>query len=107
MACACLAVNIAHQEQLAEQGWSRVDNNTRMEVQEVFSCCGFDETVDKTIQPPTCEIINAKCCINPNEKNCVCPPCMKKLQDTINYAFKLCGWIGVFFSLTEVRNEST
>ena len=28
---------------------------------------------------------------------------MEKLQTTINYAFKLCGGIGLFFSFTEVR----
>jgi tetraspanin-13/31 len=101
VACACLGVNIAQQEQLAEQGWSRVGNNTRMEVQEVFTCCGFDDTIDKSIPHPSCEDINMRCCPNPNDKDCVCRPCMKKLQDTINYAFKLCGWIGLFFSLTE------
>jgi len=31
-----------------------------------------------------------------------CPTCMEKLQSTINYAFKLCGGIGLFFSFTEV-----
>lgn len=101
VACACLGVNISQQEQLAEQGWSRVDNATRNEVQEVFTCCGFDPVVDKTTPHPSCENIAMRCCIT-NDKNCVCPPCMKKLQHTINYAFKLCGWIGLFFSLTEV-----
>jgi len=28
---------------------------------------------------------------------------MHKLQSTIDYAFKLCGSIGLFFSFTEVR----
>ncbi|XP_044259014.1 tetraspanin-13 isoform X1 [Tribolium madens] len=102
VACACLGVNIAQQEQLAEQGWSRVDNNTRMKVQDVFTCCGFAESIDKTISPPSCENVNTRCCFSSNEKNCVCPQCMQKLQDTINYAFKLCGWIGLFFSLTEI-----
>lgn len=32
-----------------------------------------------------------------------CPTCMHQLQSTIDYAFKLCGSIGLFFSFTEVR----
>lgn len=102
VACACLGVNIAQQEQLAEQGWRRVDNGTKMEVQEAFSCCGFDATVDKTILHPNCDLIYPRCCPDPAAINCKCPDCMTKLQGTINYAFKLCGWIGLFFSLTEV-----
>lgn len=30
------------------------------------------------------------------------PPCIDKLQTTIDHAFKLCGGIGLFFSFTEV-----
>lgn len=102
VACACLGVNIAQQEQLAEQGWTKVGNATKMEVQEVFTCCGFDKSVDQNVWHPSCDNINVRCCMGQDEKECKCPHCMKKLQDTINYAFKLCGWIGLFFSLTEV-----
>lgn len=35
--------------------------------------------------------------------DCECPSCMQKLQSTIDYAFKLCGSIGLFFSFTEVK----
>ncbi|KAK4881194.1 hypothetical protein RN001_004513 [Aquatica leii] len=104
VACACLGVNMEQQEQLAEQGWGRVDNNTKMEVQVAFSCCGFDTKIaadHRTMDHPSCETIELKCCPNPN-KECHCPTCMSKLQSTINYAFKLCGWIGLFFSFTEV-----
>ncbi|VEN36055.1 unnamed protein product [Callosobruchus maculatus] len=99
VACACLGVNKEQQAQLAEQGWIHVDNDTLSQVQDNFRCCGFDEKVDKEIHPPICE--TQRCCIPPNTENCQCPPCMEKLQNTINYAFKLCGWIGLFFSFTE------
>lgn len=37
--------------------------------------------------------------------NCQCDPCMDKLKQTIDYAFKLCGGIGLFFSFTEVSSH--
>ncbi|KAL3278970.1 hypothetical protein HHI36_016488 [Cryptolaemus montrouzieri] len=49
VACACLGVNTEQQEQLAEQGWSKGQNTTRSKVQESFTCCGFDEKMDKII----------------------------------------------------------
>ncbi|XP_031336416.1 tetraspanin-13-like isoform X2 [Photinus pyralis] len=100
VACACLGVNMEQQEQLAEQGWEKMDNNTRMEVQQAFGCCGFDEksTDNRKMDHPSCDAL--KCCANP-EKSCHCSSCMNKWQTTINYAFKLCGWIGLFFSFTE------
>ncbi|KAF7281618.1 tetraspanin 97E isoform X2 [Rhynchophorus ferrugineus] len=100
VACACLGVNQSQQEQLAEQGWSRVDNGTKANVQTTFVCCGFDKEVDKHIYNPPCDSVNLRCCTDINE-NCICPGCLYKLQNTINYAFKLCGWIGLFFSFTE------
>ncbi|XP_065170222.1 tetraspanin-13 isoform X2 [Atheta coriaria] len=104
VACACLGVNMEQQEQLAEQGWGRVDNTTKEEVQTQFRCCGFDEQYsanDTKMGHPSCEEVNLLCCPSKADINCKCKPCMLKLQETINYAFKLCGWIGLFFSFTE------
>lgn len=104
VACACLGVNGEQQEQLAEQGWRRVDNDTRAEVQESFVCCGFKKDIspsDPHMGHPSCDSIQNKCCPDPSITDCECKPCMEELQDTINYAFKLCGWIGLFFSFTE------
>lgn len=43
------------------------------------------------------------CCDHMNNSpDCQCEPCMEKLKETIDYAFKLCGGIGLFFSFTEV-----
>lgn len=42
------------------------------------------------------------CCPPNSAPDCTCSPCMQKLEDTIDYAFKLCGGIGLFFSFTEV-----
>ncbi|XP_045482779.1 tetraspanin-31-B isoform X2 [Harmonia axyridis] len=103
VACACLGVNREQQEQLAEQGWNKGGNATRIKVQDTFTCCGFDEKIDKQHPPPTCEEdLMLKCCPDPNiEVDCECPKCMTKLRSKISYAFKLCGWIGLFFSFTE------
>ncbi|XP_017782201.1 PREDICTED: tetraspanin-13 [Nicrophorus vespilloides] len=104
VACACLGVNMEQQEQWAEQGWKQVDDDVRMEVQEVFTCCGFNDTMpnDSKMGHPSCAAILPKCCPNLVVVDCMCPTCMSKLQNTINYAFKLCGWIGLFFSFTEI-----
>lgn len=58
IACACLGVNSEQQELLAQQGWTRVDNSTKNNVQEVFTCCGFDVKIDKDIPHPSCDDIN-------------------------------------------------
>ncbi|XP_043288961.1 tetraspanin-31-B [Venturia canescens] len=105
IACACLAVNAKQQETLAETGWRRVGIDMKAEVQETFHCCGFNNTVGETdtaLQHPTCEKVNSYCCKDSTKPDCECPPCMQKLQSTIDFAFKLCGGIGLFFSFTEV-----
>lgn len=43
-----------------------------------------------------------ECCPLGSPATCACQPCLPKLEDTIDYAFKLCGGIGMFFSFTEV-----
>ncbi|XP_018375400.1 PREDICTED: tetraspanin-13 isoform X1 [Trachymyrmex cornetzi] len=102
IACACLAVNTKQQEQLAEQGWRRVGPDLRAKVQTTFNCCGFNSTTDDS--GGSCDEVNKICCqsIDPQMPCTSCPPCMHKLQSTIDYAFKLCGSIGLFFSFTEV-----
>ncbi|ERL89241.1 hypothetical protein D910_06614 [Dendroctonus ponderosae] len=102
VACACLGVNQSQQEQLAQQGWNRVDNATRANVQKTFTCCGFDAEVDKLLPHPECFDVTMRCCSDAEHKVCDCPGgCLHKLQSTISYAFQLCGWIGLFFSFTE------
>ncbi|KOC65759.1 Tetraspanin-31 [Habropoda laboriosa] len=51
-----------------------------------------------------CLAVNTQkhCCQYPTDTDCECPLCMQKLQSTIDYAFKLCGSIGLFFSFTFV-----
>ncbi|GLV42077.1 Tetraspanin 97E [Carabus blaptoides fortunei] len=103
VACACLAVNMSQQQQLAEQGWQRTPDGVRIEVQQVFKCCGFERN-DSSISPEvqkSCDDLKPICCA-PDMENCTCDPCMPKLQSTIDYAFKLCGGIGLFFSFTEI-----
>ncbi|XP_011137506.1 tetraspanin-13 isoform X1 [Harpegnathos saltator] len=103
IACACLAVNTKQQEQLAEQGWLHVDNDLKTKVQNTFNCCGFNST-SAVLNPVSCDEVNKICCptadVDPTSCS-PCPTCMHKLQSTIDYAFKLCGSIGLFFSFTE------
>lgn len=103
IACACLAVNTKQQEQLAEQGWKHA-NELIDKVQETFKCCGFNgtEIAYMNNSDPFIESCKIKyCCQYPTNTDCECPSCMQKLQSTIDYAFKLCGSIGLFFSFTE------
>lgn len=100
IACACLPVNTKQQEQLAEQGWKHVGDDLKSKVQTTFNCCGINNaTIDK--EGPDCSEVNKICCQNSDIENCACPLCIQKLQSIIDYAFKLCGSIGLFFSFTE------
>ncbi|XP_012221523.1 tetraspanin-31-B isoform X2 [Linepithema humile] len=102
IACACLAVNTKQQEQLAEEGWTRVELDLKTKVENTFNCCGFNNTNDANL---ACKDPTKVCCPTTDVNlmsNCPpCPTCMHKLQSTIDYAFKLCGSIGLFFSFTE------
>lgn len=105
VACACLAVNSKQQEMLASEGWKQVDMEVKQQVQMTFSCCGFDSRQNTTYLYPSCAAVDKICCADdPDNFNgdCGCKPCMKELKATIDYAFKLCGGIGLFFSFTEL-----
>ncbi|XP_066999235.1 tetraspanin-13 isoform X2 [Anabrus simplex] len=104
VACACLAVNMKQQEALAREGWAGISDAVKTDVQKSFVCCGFDSNNNSTtnslkdpMEHPKCP----NCCPDGNTVDCHCDPCMSRLQKTINYAFKLCGGIGLFFSFTE------
>ncbi|KAH8326469.1 hypothetical protein KR067_008774 [Drosophila pandora] len=108
IASSCLAVNSEQQQQFAEQGWMTVPTELRQQVQDSMLCCGFNATgpsPKSALTPadePTCDIIQRKCCASNSYPDCHCPPCGPLLQDKIDYAFKLCGGLGIFFSFTEV-----
>ncbi|XP_063227642.1 tetraspanin-31 isoform X2 [Bacillus rossius redtenbacheri] len=91
VACACLAVNREQQKLLAEDGLKTMTLATKSKVEKAFNCCLVEsiKVGNTTISP-----LNPAC-------NGSLPSCTEKLQDTINYAFKLCGGIGMFFSFTE------
>lgn len=99
IACSCLAVNQSQQREFAEQGWSLAPIDIKQQVQDEFICCGFNSTV--TDDHPSCENVNAICCPKGSPESCACSPCMPKLESTIDYAFRLSGGIGLFFSFTE------
>ena len=46
LACACLALSSEQQHKVLKVGWSQASDQLKQEMQEHFSCCGFDnETV--------------------------------------------------------------
>lgn len=101
IASSCLAVNSEQQQEFAEEGWNRVPDTMRKQVQDSFLCCGFNSTSTSISPDASCEVVNKQCCGGMID-SCQCPPCLPKLEDKINYAFKLCGGLGIFFSFTEV-----
>lgn len=112
IASSCLAVNSEQQQEFAEEGWNTVPASMHKQVQDTFLCCGFNSTYNSTAAAAaasttspeaSCDLVNKQCCIGSYDVNCQCPPCLPKLEDKINYAFKLCGGLGIFFSFTEVR----
>lgn len=110
IASSCLAVNSVQQQQFAEHGWKTVPPQLRKQVQDSFLCCGFNATTTSVTsingntedEEPSCEIINRECCVSSTDPLCHCEPCGPLLEGKIDYAFKLCGGLGIFFSFTEV-----
>jgi len=92
VACACLGVDEDKELQLAEAGWSHADNQTKLEAEQLFGCCGFDNHT----QGIECVAVE-RCGADLN-----CPTCKAAIQDKINYAFNAAGGLGLFFSFTEI-----
>ncbi|XP_058063320.1 tetraspanin-31 isoform X2 [Anopheles bellator] len=105
IACSCLAVSSDRQQQFAKQGWSLAPIELKKEVQDKFLCCGFNASTplhgDDDGSHPSCQQVNQVCCPAIGPTDCQCPPCSVKLENNIDYAFRLTGSIGLFFSFTE------
>ncbi|XP_058063319.1 tetraspanin-31 isoform X1 [Anopheles bellator] len=106
IACSCLAVSSDRQQQFAKQGWSLAPIELKKEVQDKFLCCGFNASTplhgDDDGSHPSCQQVNQVCCPAIGPTDCQCPPCSVKLENNIDYAFRLTGSIGLFFSFTEI-----
>ncbi|CRL05995.1 CLUMA_CG019048, isoform A [Clunio marinus] len=100
IACSCLAVSKHQQRIFAEEGWNEVSDDIKAEVQTTFGCCGFNTT--QANDHPSCDAVNKICCSTNDAPDCTCLPCLPKLEDTIDSAFRVSGSIGLFFSFTEL-----
>ncbi|XP_070494170.1 tetraspanin-13 isoform X2 [Chironomus tepperi] len=100
IACSCLAVDQKKQISFAEEGWNNIPDNLKEEVQTTFTCCGFNSSVIN--DHPSCDAINKICCQSKPADDCACSPCLPKLKDLIDSAFRVSGSIGLFFSFTEL-----
>lgn len=98
IACACLAFNKEQQHDMAEKGWRKASDEIKGEAQKMFGCCNFQNNTetDPQMKGPPCKV--ESCC---HGEVCNCPLCWPKLQDEIDYALKISGGIGLFFSFTE------
>jgi len=61
LACACLALSSEQQHKVLKAGWSHASDQLKQEMQEHFSCCGFDnetvsgDSVEKDMEHPSCD----------------------------------------------------
>ena len=53
VACACLALSESHQRSLYSSGWQVASRELRKEAQDLFGCCGFDETTQNSTMSPS------------------------------------------------------
>jgi len=53
VACACLALSESHQRSLYNSGWQAASRELRKEAQDLFGCCGFDETTQNSTMSPS------------------------------------------------------
>lgn len=97
IACACLAVDDETRKQLAHTGWDSSSNQTRLEVEKAFGCCGFSNTTES----PNSDCLKDICNSSPD-----CPTCEVKLDSVIRYGFRISGGMGLFFSFTEILGFS-
>lgn len=99
IACACLAVDDETRKQLAQAGWNTSSNQTKLEVEKAFGCCGFSNTTESP---------NGDNCVKDNCGNSTdnCPTCEVKLDSVIRYGFRISGGMGLFFSFTEILGFS-
>ncbi|KAK3597043.1 hypothetical protein CHS0354_022051 [Potamilus streckersoni] len=116
LACACLAMNDAQKESLAQHGWSIASNDLKSNVQYHFQCCGFSKSelnVSESMGHPVCDGLqccidnkeSAVCCIGANGSSsveCPCKTCLEVLKDRIKMSLTVTGGIGLFFSFTEI-----
>jgi tetraspanin-13/31 len=103
IACSCLAVSKNQQKAFAEDAWNEISDDSKAEIQTTFTCCGLNSTV--ALDHPSCDTVNKICCPLGSANDCSCSPCLPKLEDTIDSAFRVSGSIGLIFSFTEVNTD--
>jgi len=109
---ALVAVSEEEQVKLLNTSWVQAENSSRVQIQETFDCCGFDQNLtDAMIPPLNCSTLN--CCTDLykiKEEECYfsnstqlgCHACYHKEADQFSYAVKMSGTVGLIFSFTEV-----
>jgi len=120
VACACLSVSYETQNSIAKEGWARVANHTKMDVQTNFECCGFNTFNNSAVEEehmkhPDCYSIpkcttfeNSTCsstfhtCCDDLHGDCGCDTCGHELQLVMDKAFQVTGGVSLFFSFTEI-----
>ncbi|KAM4795101.1 tetraspanin-31 [Rhinophrynus dorsalis] len=101
VSCSCLAMNRSQQEQFLNATWSRMSNETRLDLETSVGCCGFLNTTEGRVQ------FNMDFALCSAKQNCLqfsnkCQSCGEKMLTHADEALKILGGIGLFFSFTEI-----
>ncbi|KAG8452561.1 hypothetical protein GDO86_004374 [Hymenochirus boettgeri] len=101
VSCSCLAMNRSQQEQFLNATWSRMSDDTRLNLETTLECCGFLNTTDAREQFKTDVARCSKklnCSLYPQK----CLSCGEKMLTHADEALKILGGVGLFFSFTEI-----
>jgi len=100
ISCAALAINAEDEQQIIEQSWAIADNNTKLDAEKAFDCCGLKGVLIDGYrcaeEIPSCKNLSANTTVP------TCVTCMSKIKDKVDYAFNAAGAVGLIFSFTEL-----
>ncbi|XP_053311761.1 tetraspanin-31 [Spea bombifrons] len=99
VSCSCLAMNTSQQVHLLNVTWSRMSNDTRMELEKSLNCCGLLNTTESRTQFNMDYSLCRSECLLQDQK---CLTCGDKMLKHADEALKILGGVGLFFSFTEI-----
>ncbi|XP_063283856.1 tetraspanin-31 [Pelobates fuscus] len=98
VSCSCLAINTTQVVQFFNATWSRMGNDTRMDLENSLNCCGLLNTTESRMQFNTDYSMCKAECIKQHK----CVTCGDKMLKHADEALKILGGVGLFFSFTEI-----
>uniref|UniRef100_A0A8C5LR97 Tetraspanin 31 n=1 Tax=Leptobrachium leishanense TaxID=445787 RepID=A0A8C5LR97_9ANUR len=97
VSCSCLAINKTQLGQFFNATWTRMSNETRMDLENSLNCCGLLNTTESSAQFTLDYSLCKAECIKQK-----CQTCGVKMLKHADEALKILGGVGLFFSFTEI-----